>query len=343
MKFGEVEGTSSPYYYYEEGWIKFKQEALKRKTEGMYDELILSQLPSHNWSNFDGTIRSSILRGYGKPITVPVSPVIKLSAQEVDNVRKFSEKYNLKKFSQVILFECAPGSKQSSLNVEFALDAANKIVSKVSNVCFVLSTPHPISVNHSQIIDGSVLTFRENAELSKYCSLLIGCSSGITWLCTSDWAKKLNAIQIISSDFFPFPGVAYDLKLWGQDNNHIIEFYDNNKDTLPEILSLILNDNIALAKQKYHHCLRPEADNLAGIVNILYSRKEPVGAYFKVFSQILSQHRHIKSGQLLAAFIKKIWAQKESILNDFKNFVCPYNSIQFLAVRKIYRTFVKKK
>jgi len=44
-----------------------------------------------NLQNYDGTIRSSIFNAYPHPITVPVTPVIRLSQAEVDNVRRFAE------------------------------------------------------------------------------------------------------------------------------------------------------------------------------------------------------------------------------------------------------------
>src|SRR5687768_14844075 len=61
--------------FYDKGWADFELQAKQRKARGEYDELVFTQIPNANWKNFDGTIRSSILRGYKKPINVPVEPV----------------------------------------------------------------------------------------------------------------------------------------------------------------------------------------------------------------------------------------------------------------------------
>jgi hypothetical protein len=311
----EIPGTDNSYFY-EEGWDNFEKEALRRKVEGIYDELIFSQLPNKNWKNFDGTIRSSILRAYHKPITVPVAPVVRLADEEVKNVEKFARKYKLESFKHVILFECAPGSSQSSVNVEFALEVARKVCREYSDVCFIISTAKAIKTHSSQIIDGSELSFRENAELSKYCTLLIGCSSGISWLCTSDWAKKLNMIQIIKRNFCPFPGVAYDFELWGVDNKHIIEFEDSQKEDLPALLHLLLSGGFEIARKQYHCILKPEEDCIGGLMVTMWKHCRRPFLFIKLFFRILYIHRHmsfIKMGYFTLAYF---WALIRTSFKD---------------------------
>ena len=116
--------------YSGESWTKFETEALQRKSDGEFDEIIFSQIPPLNWIKYTGTIRNTILSSYGKPITVPIEPTIKLSENEIENVKLFSEKYKLGDFKNVILFECAPGSGQSTVNTEFAIKVANEILKK---------------------------------------------------------------------------------------------------------------------------------------------------------------------------------------------------------------------
>lgn len=80
-----------------------------------------------------------------------------------------------------------------------------------------------------RIIDASCLTFRENAELFNYCNLIIGCSSGLTWLATSNWSNKIPMIQTISPYFKNFiipASVKTDFKYLGLDHSHIIELYN---------------------------------------------------------------------------------------------------------------------
>lgn len=287
----------------EEGWKLFEEEALERQSRGIYDELILTQIIGKNWSRFYGTIRSSLLRGYQKPITVSVDPVLRLEASEVGNVKRFAEKCYLGSFKNVILFECAPGSGQSSMNVEFALQIAKEITSKSSDTCFVLSNPKAIAFLPERIFDASTLTFRENAELSKYCTLLVGCSSGITWLCTSDWAKKIDTIQLINESYGVFAGVAYDHEICGLDSSHILEISDQNKRSLREIIEAVINDGFVESKKRYHCIFRPALNCVRGVVRQLWKHDRKFSSYKKVFLGALKQHKHFRFFPLLGIFI----------------------------------------
>jgi hypothetical protein len=84
-----------------------------------------------------------------------------------------------------------------------------------------------------------VLTFRENAELSKYCTLLLGCSSGITWLLTSNWAKKIPTIQFLGRDpcWHSFASVRYDHQFWGLPTDHILE---TDQNSIGDVVALVL-------------------------------------------------------------------------------------------------------
>lgn len=289
--------------YTGEGWNKFEAEAASRRDEGLYDELIFSQLPNRNWHNFDGTIRSSILRSYGKPITVSIEPVLKLSLKEVENVRVFAECNSLNTFKEVILFECMPGSCQSSVNMEFAYEVAKQITDRHRDMCFILSSSVPIRNKTKQIIDASALTFRENAELSKYCSLLIGCASGLTWICSSEWAKKLNTIQIFNKNVFPFVGVAYDHELWHKDGRHIMEIHDESKEILVDVLEVYMKKGFDDARRLYDQNLRLTASSFKMIFNILWTRSREISSFCKVFKNILKVNKNIKFSELLFIFI----------------------------------------
>jgi len=287
----------------EEGWLDFENEALRRQSSGIYDELILTQMIGKNWARFDGTIRSSLLRGYGRPITVPVDPVIRLSESEVEKVKSFALKCNLGSFKNVILFECAPGSGQSSMNVEFALQIAKKTTLKNSDTCFIFSGPKPMGVLSPRIFDASALTFRENAELTKYSTLLVGCSSGITWLCSSDWAKKINTIQLIDENYGIFSGVAYDHELWGLGFDHILEISDKKKESLVEILDVALIKGFSEAKKRYHCIFRPAPNCLKAAVRQLWKHDCRFGSYKKVFFATLQQNKHFNFLPLLGVYI----------------------------------------
>lgn len=233
-------------------WIKFEQEALERKKQGDFDEVFFTQFyPSHLY-NYDGLIRSSIFRGYPKPITVSVSPVLRLLPDEVENVRRFAEHHHLTDKKHVLLFECAPKSGQSFVTPDFALAVAQKLVDSIPDISIILSSNIAVVSNHARIIDGSVLSFRENAELTKYCTLLVGCSSGITWLSTSDWAKPLPMIQLIKPDAVFFAPVVYDLERWGLKTDNILEMSSCTVDNLFDCIHLALTEDIYAAKLKFN-------------------------------------------------------------------------------------------
>ena len=78
-------------------WTQFKKEALDKQKCGEFDKVFLTQVGPDNLQNFDGTVRSSIFRAYPRPITVPIAPVLRLSSNEVENVRQFAQANNLEK------------------------------------------------------------------------------------------------------------------------------------------------------------------------------------------------------------------------------------------------------
>ena len=142
-----------------------------------------------------------VLRAYPHKITVPLQSVLVLSEKEKNNVAAFSKKNNLMDFKNVILWEYSPQSGQSQLSFDLVMRLSKQLI-LIPSTCVILSSAHSFE-SQSNIIDASVLSVRENAALSHYCSLLIGCSSGITWLCTSNAGKFLPMIQLIDP-YVPF-------------------------------------------------------------------------------------------------------------------------------------------
>ena len=233
-------------------WQHFKTCALERVKHGDFDKIFFLQICPDNAQNFDGTIRSTLFRGYLRPITVPITPIMRLSADEVENVRRFADVNSLKNKSNVILFECMPGSNQSFLTLELALEIAQKVVSARNDTVIVISSHIPSRPPDSRIIDGSVLSFRENAELTKYCSLLVGCSSGISWLATSDWAKPLPMVQILKKDAPWAASFILDHERFGLPTDNIIEIYDPSMDKTAECITSVLTRGFAATKFEFH-------------------------------------------------------------------------------------------
>jgi hypothetical protein len=157
----------------------------------------------------------------------------------VDHVARFASEHALGKYKNVILFECTPASRQSPMTLEKALHISAQITSARQDTAIVISSHKSFQSGSPTVLDASSLTFRENAELSKYCTLLLGCSSGITWLLTSNWAKKLPTIQLLGRDpcWHSFASVKYDHQFWGLGTDHILET-DRNSDE--DVVALVL-------------------------------------------------------------------------------------------------------
>jgi hypothetical protein len=255
-----------------EVWHRFEQQASDRKKRGDFDEVFLTQLAPGNLQNYDGTIRSSIMRAYGKPITVPLSPVLRLSTAEVENVRSFMETHRLVNSSMVILIESSPRSGQSFLTQEFALEAAHKLLRIVPNARIILSSNMSFLSPDERIIDGSCLSLRENAELTKYCSMLVGGSSGISWIATSDWARPLPMIQLLKADAMWFASFIHDYEYWGLPTDTILEMTECPVDKVVDCLVTALTYGFPAARTKYHETIPMSFHGYQMIMSILLRR-----------------------------------------------------------------------
>jgi len=239
-----------------QAWFDLKQTVLAMQANGEYDEIFFTQIGPDNWHKFDGMIRSSILRNYPRKISVPVDPIVVLSQDEVKSVNHFARDNQLNNYRKVILFECLPQSFQSFITPTIALSIAEDIASKQQDVCFIMSSNLKLSSHCKNVIDGSVLSIRETAELTKYCHLLIGCSSGITWISTSTWAKPLPMIQLLNTKKF-FASVEYDLKKWKRPVENILEMTNENSANISLCVKLALDDKFTEAKEKFGEVLTP--------------------------------------------------------------------------------------
>jgi len=247
-------------------WQQFENEAVERKKRGDFDGIFLTQVFPNNLKNFDGTLRSSIFRGYNRPITVPVNPVMRLSAPEVENVHNFAESHHLEERKHVILFECSPKSGQSFVTLDFAMEVSKRLINRIPDLCVIISSNDPVRSPDERIIDGSVLSFRENAELTKYCTLLVGCSSGISWLSTSDWAKPLQMVQLLKKKTYMYASFVHDHNYHGIASDSIIEMTECSIDTLAECISAIFSDGFMKARPIYHEKMQVNFRHYAAIV-----------------------------------------------------------------------------
>jgi len=261
-------------------WERFEQEALEKKKLGVFDEVFFTQIYPANLHLYDGTIRSSIFRGYPFTISLPVSPIIRLSPLEIENVHRFADVHSLQEKQHVILFETSPRSGQSFLTLDFAKEVASKVVSTIPNSCVILSSSESFDFSDELIIDGSELSLRQHVELTKYCTLLVGGSSGISWSCTSDWAKPLPMIQLLKADAMWFNSFVNDHEQWGLSTDKIIEMEECSIDDVYQCIAIALIDGFDEAKSRYHKQMRMKLRYYQYIFTTLLI----AGEYKKLFS-----------------------------------------------------------
>jgi ADP-heptose:LPS heptosyltransferase len=287
-----------------EVWNQFESVANKKKESGEYDEVFFTQVSPGNLQNYDGTSRSSLFRGYPHPITVPITPVVRLTDEEVNNAKNFVVINNISEKDTVILFECASTSGQSFLTPAYALKTATAVLKENKSVKFILTSDEAIRDNGNNIIDGSVLSFRENAELTKHCNLLVGCSSGISWLATSDWAKPLPQIQLLSQRTRMYASMIQDADYFGLPTDHIIELYDITPQQAANVLLSFLGNGIAETKKKYQQEIPIKFDFYIG----------------QLRSELLSKKQFTKTAQAIQSAKERFGinniAELEKIIQD---------------------------
>jgi hypothetical protein len=240
-----------------DAWYRCRAEAERRKEAGEFDLIFNTQVFPDNIRNFDGTTRSSTFRNYPNPLTVPVTPVIRLLPEEIAKVQMFAEKYRLSSYRHVILMECSPGSGQSAFNLETGLELAKRLITTKRDLAVIVSTSIPLQAAHERIIPANTISYRENAALTHHCTFFVGCSSGITWIATSEASKQLKTVQFLSRNLAAcFASVAYDFKYWGLPTEHIIESTTRDVTVMEGLVTTAL-ENFDEARKKYNQRLRP--------------------------------------------------------------------------------------
>lgn len=229
---------------------RFKKRILLQKQNGKWGEVFFTNLIDDNQANYDGCTRASTFRGYPKNITVPIQPILVLNTSEIQKVKDFAFFYNLDKYKHVILFEFAPQSGQSQMTLDFALQiAASLTVSK--DVAIILSSAKKINHPSPRIIDGSILSLRETAALTHYCTLLLGSSSGITWISTSTAGKQLPMVQLLNANTIWSNPISRDFVRFNISKDDLIELINFDSTIIQNCVADAL-ENFAEAKKKYH-------------------------------------------------------------------------------------------
>jgi hypothetical protein len=234
----------------EKAYERFLKQAQAEQAAGQYDQIIVPQIIGDNYALYDGCIRTSIYRNYGRPITVDHTPVLVLSPEEDQRAQLFYEEHKLGAYKHIILFECAPLSGQVAFSVDYLRAFAAAIENK--SIAIVFSSGKKIPIEAPHVFNGSVLTIRETVAFAKKCDLLIGCSSGITWAVTSLKEHKIPMVQVLDKQAYYYnpPSVAFERLHESAD--HIIERYDVDAYTLADCVHVIYMQGVDQARRLFH-------------------------------------------------------------------------------------------
>ncbi|MCW3091367.1 MAG: hypothetical protein JWP81_2436 [Ferruginibacter sp.] len=285
---------------------RLKRQIYRLQKKGVYDQVFIVHNADTNLAYYDGSIRSSILKAYQHPITVPVQPVLRLYPEEIERTRKFVIDSGLEKYNDVVLFEYAPQSGQSNISLAFAMRIAEGIVAD-QNVAVILSSANKVNHSNKAIIDGSSLTLRETAALSHYCTFLLGSSSGITWITTSEAGKQLPMVQLLNAHTTWVNPISRDFERFHIANNKVIELLSFDEPTIIACVKAALKD-FGSAKQKFNQHIPLHFRTTRSIIYNLLCYLE-FGAILKhievnrvVYGDNVSFYKEVVLGFLLAPF-----------------------------------------
>ncbi len=261
---------------------KFKKKIFREKKEGKWGEIFVTHNMDDNLALYDGTIRGMIFRAYPFPIRVPVQPILNLTDEEKQKVKQFAEQHNLPGFKNIVLWEFAAQSGQTKLSFDFVMKSAIQI-SELPETCVILSSARQFEGN-SKIIDASVLSVRENAALTHHCNLLIGCSSGITWLSTSTAARQLPMLQLLDSQSYFRNAPSTDFERYGVSTEQLIELIQFDKNKIFDCVKLIFEKDIKEAKKIFNEELPIQFNTTRKIVyNLLcYLNFKAIRKHYKI-------------------------------------------------------------
>jgi hypothetical protein len=266
-------------------WMMFEREALQRYRRREFDHVLLSQIWPNNLQNYDGTVRPSVLRAYGRPITVPIENVIDLTTAEIECVEQYATAYGLHGFGHRILFECSAMSDQSFVNPDFAQAIAQHLYEMLPDVTVIFNSHLPMQLqDHRSRYSGS-LSLRELARLTKHCTLFVGCGSGGSVAASSTAAQPLPMIQLLSASSSMQASFRHDFEYFGIKDRSVLE--------------LTRKDPKYIANCIAHVCR-------AGIDAAIAQFGSPIpvgfGHYFPVIEgQLLASFRYIDAARSLSA------------------------------------------
>ena len=247
---------------------QLKKKYREQQAAGLWDEVFVTQNMDENLAWYDGCIRTGVFHAYPHPITVSTTPVLRLKEPEKNKAAAFAQQHQLEDYRVLLLFEFAPLSGQVPLTKDIAIGIAEKLVED-PGVAVILSSALAINHPNKQIIDGSVLSLRETAGLTFYCTHLMGCSSGISWATTSDGAKQLPMVQLINPGTIWLNAVSRDFERFNKSTSGIIDLIGLDEATIVACLQMSFSD-FAAARQQFNQPIPLSFNTTRNIVYNLF-------------------------------------------------------------------------
>jgi hypothetical protein len=233
-------------------WTLFEREAHDLADAGRFDHVFLTQISPARFANYDGTVRPSIFRNFGSPLTVPIDVTINLKPEERAAVDAWFAGTPAADASQVVLFECSSKSGQSFVTLPRALALADEITRTRRRTAVIVSTHESFESDNPRIVCGDTLSIRQVARLTDHVDLFVGCGSGLTVAATSEAAKPgLPNIQILRRATSVYASFRHDFTHFGKPTAHFMELTSEDPEHLAKALIAALSDDFASAQAKY--------------------------------------------------------------------------------------------
>jgi hypothetical protein len=272
----------------------FEREATRRVLRHEFDYVHLPQIWPSNFQYYDGTIRPSMLRSYGRPITVPIENVIALEDEELTNVSTFVAQTGLASFTHRILFECSPKSGQSFVTPDLAQDIADRLYALLPSATVIFSTPLPMTLRHASSRYGGSLSLRETAELTHHCTLFVGAGGGGTVAATSSAAHPLPMIQLLSASTSVYASFAHDFKYFGLPHEQIVEMTRESPAIIATAIARACKEGIASAQSEFGESIPVRFEHYIELITL----------------NLLKQLRYLDASQSLLSTVDRYgWSQ----------------------------------
>jgi hypothetical protein len=103
--------------------------------------------------------------------------------------------------------------------------------------------------------------------LTHYCTLLLGCSSGISWAAISTAAKSLPMVQILAPGAYYFNPLSLTFRKLNRHTGMLLELVQFSKEKLGEIFSDIFREGFEPARRKHHQQVTVQFKLFRGIIH----------------------------------------------------------------------------